>query len=220
MVVVDPRSPWWFTTFRGWYSQKQPYTVSIDDPHDNFKLEPKSDGSYVLHYTAPANATGGFDSVRIRGKAEAAVTDASGNRVDLGPQEPWQNLLVERYCPTAPPPPPSTTPAVAVSPITAVFTQATYSTAYCATIDNPSKVSITTTWSGPDCGTFTPSTPTTATDPSQTPSMVWSHPHPPCDATTNHQGVSVHLDVTWPTGGVRCTYQGAESGLGPACVAK
>jgi hypothetical protein len=50
--------------------------------------------------------------------------------------------------------------------------------------------------------------------------MTWYHPHPPCDPTTSHADATIRLHVSTPSGEIVCTYQGAESGDGPACVGK
>ncbi len=107
--------------------------------------------------------------------------------------------------------------APAAAPIVAVFTQATFSTSYTTNISAASGCAPTLQWSGPDCGSFTPQGIQTASGPTRT-VIVWQHPHPPCDPTTDHANVTVVLTVSDAAGTVRCTYQGAASGTGPACV--
>jgi uncharacterized membrane protein YgcG len=111
-------------------------------------------------------------------------------------------------------------PAFAVSPIAAVFTQATFSTAYDVMIGNPRGEPLVVEWSMPSCGTYSPMGP-------QPPStlelvsagMVWMHPHPPCDPTTGHATEVIRMTVTGPSGKFTCTYQGAETGRGMPCTA-
>lgn len=110
--------------------------------------------------------------------------------------------------------------AVPVTPVKATFTQATFSTAYSIDVHVSPAEPITVEWSGPNCGVFTPNTPTTSaavTDLTST--MTWTHAHPPCDATTDHKDVKITVKVTSAHLAIQCTYQGADSGAGPACVA-
>jgi hypothetical protein len=67
---------------------------------------------------------------------------------------------------------------------------------------------LTYTWWTPSCGDLL----------AELPHLVaWSHPHPPCDATTDHSEEMVSVEVSNGTLAVVCTYQGATAGVGPAC---
>jgi hypothetical protein len=104
-----------------------------------------------------------------------------------------------------------------VSPIAAVFRQPVFSTFYSALFTNPAAEPLTVTWSGPNCGAYDPKSATSSATAGEL-DMTWMHPHPPCDATTNHADVTVKLTVSSPTASYECTYPGAESGMGPACA--
>lgn len=123
--------------------------------------------------------------------------------------------------PTAPPSAPGPAALLRVSPIDAVFTPATFSTTYSLLL-SPTEVPLLLNWSGPNCGSWS------ASDERD---FTWTHPHPPCDATTDHHDVAVTAlglagesvagsRVSGPTRAFRCTYQGAETGAGPACVTR
>jgi hypothetical protein len=108
-----------------------------------------------------------------------------------------------------------------VHPIQATFSPEIFSTTYQIDIDNPDLDIIKVEWSGPNCGSFDPkeglgSEKVTSFE------MTWAHPHGPqypnsCDATTNHADVTVTATVTIKDKTFTCTYQGAETGTGPAC---
>jgi hypothetical protein len=111
------------------------------------------------------------------------------------------------------------TPTFTVSPISALFTQATFSTRYDLQVKNPAGEPIAVTWSGPNCGSWSPQGPQpTSTAAAQTATMTWSHPHPPCSIGTSHDDVTVVLEAKGPSGTVRCSHVGADSGTGPACT--
>ncbi len=80
------------------------------------------------------------------------------------------------------------------------------------------EATVTSRWSGPNCGTWGPQgdRQATATEGIGL-RMFWSHPHPPCAATTNHSDVLVVLTVSNSKGTTVCVYQGSESGTGPDC---
>jgi hypothetical protein len=107
--------------------------------------------------------------------------------------------------------------------IHATFTPSSFSTSYTVGITNPSGAPLTVTWAVtgevPACLDFSPtgtSPPSTAA--TQNPSMIWKHPHPPCPDTTTHQTATITATIEGPTVKIVCTYQGAETGTGPACV--
>jgi len=98
-----------------------------------------------------------------------------------------------------------------VSPIVAEFNQAQQTTRYTVLVAVPAGVTPQIKWSGPQCGSYASPTGEPAT-------FVWQHPHPPCDPTTGHQQTTVIVEVIAGLQQFRCTYQGAESGAGPACT--
>jgi hypothetical protein len=105
---------------------------------------------------------------------------------------------------------------VRVSPVEAVFNQATFTTTYSVliTIEPPDgNPGLTIAWSGADCGSW-------EVDRLDARIYRWVHPHPPCDATTDHSTRTITLEARWAGGNrqLRCTYQGAASGVGPPCV--
>ena len=104
-----------------------------------------------------------------------------------------------------------------VSAIRATFTQATFSTTYTLEVKLTPVEAITVVWTGTNCGITTPDAgPVTSTDVTST--MTWTHAHPPCDPTTDHKDVKVTATITSPHLHYACTYQGADTGVGPACV--
>lgn len=44
-------------------------------------------------------------------------------------------------------------------------------------------------------------------------SFIWSHPHPPCDPTTDHSDTTITITVANGAGTIACTYQGAATGV-------
>lgn len=103
---------------------------------------------------------------------------------------------------------------VRVSPIEAVFTQSDFTTNYSVlvTVEPPGAASgLNLAWSGADCGTW-------GTDGPDGRAFRWTHPHPPCDATTDHSTRTITLLASWRDRQLRCTYQGAASGVGQPCV--
>lgn len=105
------------------------------------------------------------------------------------------------------------------APIVATFDQPTFSTTYASAVSNSGRCGVTLQWGGPNCGTWMPQGSQTSSDPAATTTMVWQHPHPPCDPTTDHSDVTVTLTVGYLGGTFTCSYQGAASGTGSPCVA-
>ncbi len=103
------------------------------------------------------------------------------------------------------------------APIVAIFDQATFSTTYEGVVSGAGCDALTLQWGGPNCGTWSPQQPQKATGPEAKSTMVWYHPHPPCDPTTDHSDVTVTLAIGYSGGTIVCSYQGAASGTGPAC---
>jgi hypothetical protein len=108
-----------------------------------------------------------------------------------------------------------------IHPIKATFTQATFSTHYELAIDNPDLDIIKVVWSGPNCGSFDPTTATFGSESVTKFDMTWTHPHDDprlpnsCDATTDHKNVTVTATITIKDKTFVATYQGADTGEGP-----
>lgn len=127
--------------------------------------------------------------------------------------------------PSDPPTPtPSPTPSprlsgpLLVDPLKAVFTQARFSTTYSTTV-TPSSNAFTYHWAGPNCGTWGSTDETSVAAQNDPVPLVftWSHPHPPCAATTDHSDVTVTLTITWASRTLICSFTGSETNTGPAC---
>lgn len=111
---------------------------------------------------------------------------------------------------------------LAVDPIQATFHQDQFKTIYSAEISDSSKT-WTVTWSGPNCGTWDKLFESAYVSGAEV--RIWSHPPPPpppppCAATTNHSDVTVRLEAKSGNVTAVCSYQGSESGTGPACTTK
>ncbi|MBM3934902.1 MAG: hypothetical protein FJ319_11485 [SAR202 cluster bacterium] len=91
-------------------------------------------------------------------------------------------------------------------------------TTYTVEFANPQSLELSYKWTGPDCGTF-PDGQGSTREPSGQLSFTWSHPHPPCDPTVEHDHVTITLLVTHRTGTITCTYRGASTGEGAPCKA-
>ncbi|MDO8563074.1 MAG: hypothetical protein Q7S25_04435 [Candidatus Limnocylindria bacterium] len=106
-------------------------------------------------------------------------------------------------------------------PIVAVFNQASFATRYAVSIDNPDDQALTLTWAGPNCGTWDNQaghqSPTGLERATLVDMMLWTHPHPPCAATSNHSEVTVTLTIGYRGGSLVCAYSGSESGNGTPC---
>ncbi|MSP21755.1 MAG: hypothetical protein EXR66_01825 [Dehalococcoidia bacterium] len=102
---------------------------------------------------------------------------------------------------------------VRVSPIEAVFNKAAFTTEYSALVSTEpagAAPALSFAWSGADCGTFGPiANPRT---------FRWTHPHPPCDPTTDHANRTITLLASWADRQLRCAYQGQPPASAPPCV--
>lgn len=112
------------------------------------------------------------------------------------------------------------TPRFSVTPIDATFNQATFSTTYRARYTNNTGGSLVYQWSGPDCGSPLSEPPASVRQESGELTFTWSHPHPPCDPTTEHAHVTIRLQVGNLQYSTTCTYQGAATGVGPPCTTR
>ncbi len=95
-----------------------------------------------------------------------------------------------------------------VSPILATLVIPT--TTYVVQASDPDGDSLSYIWTGPSCGEF-------HQYPDEPWKFLWSHPHPPCDPTTEHEHITVQVRVSDGTWAVTCLYQGALSGPGFPC---
>ncbi len=137
---------------------------------------------------------------------------------------PGGSLLVESvasiatpsHSPTRTPPTPAAR-EVTADRIVAIFNQSAFTTRYALTVNNPDRQPLTLRWAGPNCGTWDNQAPHTSTETTFQEAMAWSHPHPPCAATTNHSEVQVSLSIGYQGGTLVCVYNGSESGNGPEC---
>ena len=111
--------------------------------------------------------------------------------------------------------PPAQTGQTLVFPIVALAQPPT--TTYTAEFANPQGKELQFLWSGPDCGE-TSEDEEASSDTSGRSSFSWTHPHPPCDPTLEHDHVTITLQVSFDTGTITCTYKGASTGEGPPCT--
>lgn len=121
-----------------------------------------------------------------------------------------------RHCRAAAPPAtdvstPSTNRPPDVRPIRAFFDPGRFTTTYDVIASDPDGDTLTYNWSGANCGDAAPAPGGEAYR------LRWSHPHPPCDPTTEHADVQIIVEVGDSRSTVRCTYQGAADGIGPPC---
>jgi hypothetical protein len=104
-----------------------------------------------------------------------------------------------------------------VHPIQASFIDEAMATQYSIEVDELlEEQGISVQWSGPTCGDWTPQGEQLVTT-GHTYTMTWHHPHPPCDATTDHHDVTIRATIRFKDQVIVCEYQGAKSGEGPAC---
>lgn len=95
-------------------------------------------------------------------------------------------------------------------PISATFAPDQFTTYYEVRFEAPEGAEVSVEWSGADCAQWglngSPS------------AFFWYHPHPPCDGTTDHSDRTIFASIG--IGGVtyQCSYEGAHSGVGAACL--
>ncbi|MBK6692521.1 MAG: hypothetical protein IPG50_09995 [Myxococcales bacterium] len=199
------------------------YTIEADPatlpPGATFKV--KSHGKWELDYLAQPQDAGKTFTIDLTMTSNASLRSSFWGRSDLGILTIKDKFTIKvEPCPT-PPDGGGVQLGFSVAPIQAIFTQQLFTTDYSAQITNPTGQSVVTTWSGPDCATWAPQGPSAPiNDANANVKMTWAHPHPPCDATTQHADRTIKLEVSGPGGIVECTYPGAESGAGPACTTK
>ncbi len=120
-----------------------------------------------------------------------------------------------------------------VSPIQAHFDQATFTTTYRSEVSHPNtnpnevtelKQPWQAEWTGPNCGTHSAEREVTLEGFQTEEVLEWSHPHPPCAATTDHSDVTIRLEIFRGVYGgpavAICTYKGSQTGTGPPCTSK
>lgn len=104
-----------------------------------------------------------------------------------------------------------------VKPIHATFIQNAQSTTYRLDIDNPDLDIVKVQWSGPNCGDWNPQNESFGSESTTKFEMTWHHPHPNCDATTDHSDVTIKARVTIKDKVFVCEYKGAHDGDGTPC---
>lgn len=190
-------------------------TVEFDHP-DLFKLPPKC--------TAPDGNGAVCDIMRFDGDAAVTASPADGWRFVR-----WENgagvvapvVITNPTSPIQHVPRGDSVHLVAVfecivHPITANFVDEAMATQYSVDVDSlPEEAGISVQWSGPTCGAWNGQAQLGTTGRAYT--MTWQHPHPPCDATTDHHEVTVRVTIRINDQIIVCEYQGAKSGEGPAC---
>jgi len=220
--------------FTGKYCAKMPccdgpvcndYTIEADPatlpPGASFK--PTSHGKWELDYLAQPQDAGKTFVVDLTMTSNASLRSSFWGRSDLGILTIKDKFTIKvEPCPEVDAGKESGVQlGFSVAPIQATFTQSIFTTEYAAQIMNPTGQSLVTTWTGPDCATWTPQGPSAPiNEANPLVKMSWEHPHPPCDNTTQHADRVIKLSVSGPGGIVECTYPGAETGAGPACATK
>jgi hypothetical protein len=242
-LVLHPSSPWALTTVRGWYCRgKQPcctrgsycndYEIAASIAPQVGTFQREGDGYHHFRWTPLASDVGRKIFITFTLTANPVATPPTGDPFYVGPVTETETLLIEvRPCdldagidtgvhlPDGGPDSSVVLPRFSVNPVAATFTQETFSTEYLLGIENPNAEPISVEWSGPNCGTFAPMGAGAAnTMTTQVWSMVWTHPHPPCDDTTDHSDQTITATVRGTSGTFSCSYPGAHTGVGPACT--
>jgi hypothetical protein len=242
-VVLHPASPYVMTTMRGWYCRgKQPcctrgsycndYEIAANIAPQVGSFGREGDGIYHFRWTPQPSDAGRKVFITFTLTANPVATPPTGEPFYVGAVTETDTLQIEvRGCPSTGPDSglhlpdaggdsgTALMPRFSANPVAATFTPATFSTEYLLGIANPTAEALTVEWSGPDCGTWAPQGPSNANAmTTQTWSMTWTHPHPPCDPTTEHADRTIAATVRGTSGTLVCSYPGAHSGVGPACV--
>jgi hypothetical protein len=213
-AVVDPRSRTGGITHSldGFYTKQRSatsgaasssYSIDVKGLPADASFTPNAEG-YVFHWKA--GYAGSPVHLHFTMTYTSQATDGDGKAVNVGgPTKIEQDLTIYVR-------------PFSLGPIRAYFNPSTFSTTYTLQVENPTKEFVNVTWSGPNCGTYAPmGLGPDSMDEHVVQTMTWSHPHPPCDPTTQHADVKITALVHTKFGSATCTYQGAESGLGPAC---
>ncbi|MGE3856467.1 MAG: hypothetical protein AB7G21_05880 [Dehalococcoidia bacterium] len=95
-----------------------------------------------------------------------------------------------------------------VGPIRAVFSPPAQTTTYSLPIEVEG-ATPGVDWRGADCGTYRAESATV---------FRWTHPHPPCDPTTDHADRTIIATIQIGSVLVECRYQGSASGTGQPCT--
>ncbi len=126
--------------------------------------------------------------------------------------------------------PPKNLRYATAAPIEASFDQASFTTTYKLSVTGAFPEGGLIRWSGPNCGTvigdryrFAPEQ--SFSDEVSVITFRWTHPHPPCERTSNHSDVTVTATMTEGSGEpgrtplvtTVCTYPGSDTGRGPSC---
>jgi hypothetical protein len=122
-VVVDPRSPYVATSFRGWYSRKQPYEVNAIRLPPGATFTPDGKNGYIFRWKPRPEDAGKTVGVEWEMRAEPKATLPVGGQASLGQEFASRRLLINvRACgqtsPSSYPTPATTaTPSPTPSPI-------------------------------------------------------------------------------------------------------
>jgi hypothetical protein len=195
-------------------------TVEFDRP-DILKIPPKC--------TAPDGNGMHCDVMRFEGNAAVTATPADGWRFvrwEVAPATVAPIVITDPSARTQSIPKGDMIFLVAVfesivHPIKATFIEEAMATQYVIDIDAlgaslSDEAGISVQWSGPTCGDFEPSAEQLGTT-GRSYAMTWHHPHPPCDATSDHHDVTIRATIRINEQTIVCEYGGAKSGEGQPC---
>jgi hypothetical protein len=117
-VVVDPRSPYVATSFRGWYSRKQPYELKAIRLPPGATFTPDGKNCYVFRWKPRPEDAGKTVSVEWEMRAEPKATLPVGGQASLGQEFASRRLLIDVHAcgQTSPTPTPSPMPTATPSP--------------------------------------------------------------------------------------------------------
>jgi len=160
--------------------------------------------------------------------ALVVITPTAGVQVQTPTPSPTPTPTPSPTPSRTPTPPPAFAPGMpvdadVVSPVRATFFPDERATTYEIRIVEFANIIFIgdgISWSKPNCGT------TEYTKPGPGRHLLrWHHPHPPCDATTDHSDVTITALIVVSTSGgttraIECKYQGAETNVGKPCVWK
>jgi hypothetical protein len=107
--------------------------------------------------------------------------------------------------------------------IVASFDQSAFTTTYVVGIQNSMAETITTTWTGPNCNTWSPQGPSTSKAQTINATMAWNHAGSAnggnCDhSAPDHTDATIVLTATNGTVTWTCSYNGAATGKGSPCT--
>ncbi|MFA7250052.1 MAG: hypothetical protein WC273_10525 [Dehalococcoidia bacterium] len=100
------------------------------------------------------------------------------------------------------------TVAARIGPIRAAFSPPAQTTTYNLPVEMEG-ATPGVDWRGADCGTYRAESATV---------FRWSHPHPPCDPTSDHADRTIIATIQIGSARIECRYQGSASGTGSPCT--